>query len=177
MTRLMVLGLLLQNPMSGYEMQLILQQSQTDTWAGILPGSIYHALKKMTQEELVEVEAVEQTGHRTKAIYRITPKGKEEFYKLLADTLKMSSVTFPGATYTAISFLDMLPKDEIVSALTEQRRIIEKQYADLKCGEELKAQHVPLSEGIKLIFQNMYDHFEIQLRFLTQLEEVFKKQE
>ncbi len=47
MTRLMVLGMLRTKPMSGYEMQQLMQVSEVDKWAGILPGSIYHALKKM----------------------------------------------------------------------------------------------------------------------------------
>ena len=45
MVRLLVLGLLQFKPLSGYEIQQILQVSQIDVWAGILPGSIYHALK------------------------------------------------------------------------------------------------------------------------------------
>ena len=56
MTRLMVLGLLKSKPMSGYEIQQILTKSQSDSWAGILPGSIYHALKKMEKEGLVEIK-------------------------------------------------------------------------------------------------------------------------
>lgn len=52
MTRLMVLGLLMQyGPMSGYELQQAMQSAQTDTWAGVFPASIYHALKKWIKKD------------------------------------------------------------------------------------------------------------------------------
>lgn len=175
MTRLMVLGLLTKNPMSGYEMQQILQQSKTDTWAGILPGSIYHALKTMEKEELVEIESLEQTGHRTKAVYRITEQGRQEFVKLLEEALRQSSVTFPTTTYTAITFLHALPIDTVLDALAEQRRLIEQQYEMMKAGEQQKESYKDYTEIVQLTFQNMYDHFEIQLKFLAQLEELIRK--
>ena len=72
----MVLGLLKTKPMSGYEIQQLLIISQSDSWAGILPGSIYHALKKMEKEQLVAIDSIEQTGNRSKAIYKITEQGE-----------------------------------------------------------------------------------------------------
>ena len=82
MVRLILLGMLKIRPLSGYEIQQVLQTSQTDVWAGVLPGSIYHALKKMDKEGLVEVDSLEKTGHRIKAIYKITEKGLTEFKRL-----------------------------------------------------------------------------------------------
>ncbi|GIP31592.1 helix-turn-helix transcriptional regulator [Paenibacillus sp. J2TS4] len=174
MTRLMVLGLLTKNSMSGYEMQQILQQSQTDTWTGILPGSIYHAFKTMEKEGLVEIEAVQQTGHRTKAVYRITDRGREEFIRMLEEALRQSSVTFPTTTYTAVTFLNALPRETILEALAEQRRTIEEQYALMKAGEKKKVTYKDFTEIVQLSFQNMYDHYEIQLKFLSRLEEIIR---
>ncbi|MFD0713200.1 PadR family transcriptional regulator [Paenibacillus sp. GCM10027626] len=176
MTRLMVLGLLTKYPMSGYEIQQILQQSQTDTWAGILPGSIYHALKTMEKEKLVEIDSVQQTGHRTKAVYRITEQGRREFVKLLEEALRQSSISFPTTTYTAITFLYALPRDIVLDALAEQRKLIEQQYALMKAGEQQKVTYKDYTEIVQLTFQNMYDHYEIQLKFLARLEELIQKQ-
>ena len=85
LTRLMVLGCLMQWPMTGYQIQLILQVSQTEQWAGILPGSVYHALKKLEKEGMVMLKGTEKTGNRLKSIYEITPAGKDEFSKLLKE--------------------------------------------------------------------------------------------
>ena len=45
MTKLLVLGLLDGGPMSGYDLQQKLGGADAERWGGVLPGSIYHALK------------------------------------------------------------------------------------------------------------------------------------
>ena len=54
-TEIFVLGFLKIRPMHGYDIQQYLQLTYADYWADILPGSIYNALKKMTQKGWVEV--------------------------------------------------------------------------------------------------------------------------
>lgn len=172
MTRLMVLGLLTNYPMSGYEMQQLLQQSQTDQWAGILPGSIYHALKKLAKEKLIEIETIEHTGNRQKAVYKITEQGRDEFKRLLIDTLLESSVTFPTGLYTAVSFLHTLPTKDVIDAIEQQRNNLEQGLAEMKQGEKLKAAHVPLDDIVLLTFENIYEQYRIQLSFLSKLREL-----
>ena len=109
LTRLFVLGLLMQRPMAGYAIQVILQLSQTQQWARVLPGSVYHALKKLADEGFVVLQATEQAGNRSKAIYAITPEGKEEFRKLLKEAWSTPVLHFPAEIYAALSFLDDLP--------------------------------------------------------------------
>jgi len=82
-TRLFVLGLLSFQPMSGYAIQHYLHLNRAEQWAEIWPGSIHYALKKLAAEGLIKLQATEQTGYRTKAIYAITAAGIEEFHRLL----------------------------------------------------------------------------------------------
>lgn len=169
MVRLMVLGMLKLRPLSGYEIQQVLQTSQTDIWAGVLPGSIYHALKKMDKEGLVEVDSVEQTGHRIKAIYKITEKGQEEFIKLLKESLREKSVCLPGTLYAAMSFMHELALADQIEALTEQKGLLEREMELLKAGEKIKEQHVTLNGIARLQFENMYAHYELQIDFIEKL--------
>ncbi|MFR4561382.1 MAG: PadR family transcriptional regulator [Flavonifractor plautii] len=67
MTKLLVLGLLDGGPMSGYDLQQKLGGADAERWGGVLPGSIYHALKKLEGEGCIALAGVEQTGHRQKA--------------------------------------------------------------------------------------------------------------
>ncbi|TXC92652.1 PadR family transcriptional regulator [Metabacillus litoralis] len=179
MTRLMVLGLLRVKNMSGYEIQQLLQQSKTDTWAGILPGSIYHALKKMDKEGLVKVETLEQTGNRSKAIYAITSKGEEECQMLLLDAFSAQSVHLPSMLYTGMSLLtmhkDLIDVDKITQKLEEQKNLIEKQIVTVKAGREQKAMYVEIDELTQLTFDNMLDHYQLQMKFLEDIAETLKK--
>ncbi|OCA82298.1 hypothetical protein A8F94_20520 [Bacillus sp. FJAT-27225] len=175
MTRLMVLGLLKMKSMSGYEMQQILQVSQTDRWAGILPGSIYHALKKMEKEELVEVETVEKTGHRIKAIYRITDNGLIEFQKLLKESLQASSVLLPSTLYTGLSFIQHLAPNEAVEALEHQKVLLKAGLTEQKNGNEAKRAALGhLDEITEMTFKNIYRQYELQVELIDSLIDLYR---
>ena len=169
MTRLMVLGLLKTKPMSGYEIQQILTSSQSDSWAGILPGSIYHALKKMEKEGLVEIDTIEKTGNRSKAIYKITADGEIEFDKLLLDSLQVNSVLLPSNLYTGLSFIEHLTNDEIVQSLKRQQIVLEEQLNKLRDGIEIKRTHMPMNEVTEMLFQNVFKQYELQIELLDNL--------
>jgi DNA-binding PadR family transcriptional regulator len=73
----MVLGLLTKSDsLSGYEIQQALNMVQSSKWAEVFPASIYHALKKKANEELIRVKAIEMTGKRSETIYCITRRGE-----------------------------------------------------------------------------------------------------
>ena len=62
MTKLLVLGLLDGGPMSGYDLQQKLGGADAERWGGVLPGSIYHALKKLEGEGCIALAGA--TGRR-----------------------------------------------------------------------------------------------------------------
>ncbi|MFE8703542.1 PadR family transcriptional regulator [Cytobacillus sp. FJAT-54145] len=175
MTRLMVLGILRSKSMSGYEIQQILQVSEADRWAGILPGSIYHALKKMEKEELVEVDKVEQTGHRIKAIYKITSKGEEEFQKLLLQSLKSSSVSLPSELYTGLSFIHSALKEDVLEALRAQKELLIKELRRHKEGIEVKRKYMEVDAITELTFENIYKQYDIQIELMDSLINIYEK--
>src|SRR5215813_6910920 len=109
-TRMVVLGLLAYAPQSGYDMQRLLQQSRAEQWADILPGSIYHALKRLHADGLATLEATEQTGFRLKATYSITPAGRDELRRLLREAWRTPSSSQPAQLYAALSFIHALPR-------------------------------------------------------------------
>lgn len=155
--------------MSGYEIQQILTRSQSDSWAGILPGSIYHALKKMEKEGLVEIDSIEKTGNRSKAIYKITTDGEKEFDELLLESLQVSSVYLPSNLYTGLSFIQHLSNTEIIQSLKNQQILLEEQLNKLKAGIEIKRTHMPLDEVTEMLFQNVFKQYELQLELLNNL--------
>jgi len=173
LTRLFVLGLLARRPMTGYEIQVILQLSRTEQWVGILPGSVYHALKKLASEGLVVLRTTEQTGNRTKAIYAITPAGEEEFRRVLRDTWRMPALHFPSGLYAALSFLEDLPLEEVLRSLDEQIGALERELAVWNAGEVAKAEvaSMPLPGYLHALFANGREHIEADLRFLRYLRD------
>jgi DNA-binding PadR family transcriptional regulator len=159
--------------MAGYAIQVVLQLSQTQQWARVLPGSVYHALKKLADEGFVVLQATEQAGNRSKAIYGITAAGKEEFRTLLKEAWSTPVLHFPAEIYAALSFLDDLPREEIVLALDERIAALERELATWNEGENKKAEFMqgPLPDYLQALFANGREHMEVDLRFLRYLRE------
>ncbi|SMO95148.1 PadR family transcriptional regulator [Melghirimyces algeriensis] len=176
MTRTMVLGLLKVNgPMSGYEMQKMMESSQTDMWAYVKPASIYHALKKMQDEGKVILEKVEKTGLRTKSIFKITEDGEYELNQLLIDSFTNSSVVFPAPLYTALTFMENLNNEQILNSLEKQKQEITRVYDSMKAGYEVKQEALEeLPDNVNIIFNNMYDQCELQLKTIEEIIKTIK---
>ncbi|MCG0239423.1 MAG: helix-turn-helix transcriptional regulator [Firmicutes bacterium] len=177
MTRLVVLGLLSRRPMHGYEIQQMLQVTQSERWANILPGSIYHALRKLEEEGLVEVQATERTGHRTRAVYRITEAGRQEYRRLLAAAWAEPTVALPRDLYLVLGFLDDLPRTEVLAAIERRIAALEAELAAWNAGEAakeeaLRAQGASLPPYLKAVFANGRAHLEADLQLLRYLREV-----
>ncbi|MGN7383277.1 PadR family transcriptional regulator [Paenibacillus sp. SAFN-117] len=171
MTRAMVLGLLkAHGPMSGYEIQQMMESSQTDIWAYVKPASIYHALKKMQEEGKVVLEKVENTGLRTRSIFRITEIGEDELNQLLINSFSYSSVVFPAAFYTALTFMENLDNEEILNSLEKQKEEIINIFNKMKVGYELKQKALgKIPDHIHVIFNNMYEQCELQLKSIEEI--------
>ena len=63
MIRLLVLWLLDNEPMSGYDIKQMLQTMDAKRWGGVLIGSIYYALKKLEKNEYICVTDMEQAQY------------------------------------------------------------------------------------------------------------------
>lgn len=168
MIKLLVLALLNMQPMSGYEIKGMLEQSDAQRWAGILPGSIYNALKKLEQAGYIEVASIEKSGHRQKAIYRITTAGRSYQRELLQETLRQSNVNYPTDLYASLGLLQQLPKAEALQALQENRYQLVQEARAIEEG--LQAKKLAMKEEIpalnQLVFTHMFETIDAQLRLI-----------
>ena len=119
-TRLLVLGVVrMFGRAHGYQVRRELLSWSADKWANVQPGSIYHALKKMTAEDLLEKIDVEPgDGGPDRVAYRLSPAGEQEFQVLLSKGL-----SDPGASNAelcaAISLMPALPRRNVISLLRQ----------------------------------------------------------
>jgi len=173
LTRVFVLGLLSFHPMSGYAIQHYLRLNRAEQWAGILPGSIHYALKKLDAEGLVTLQATEQTGYRTKVIYAITPAGKEEFHRLLEQLWSTPAPHYPAGLYTALTFLNALPGETVLAAIDAHIAALQSKLEVWNRGEATQAVEIPreMQAFVRLSFANGHEHMEVDLRFLRLLRE------
>jgi DNA-binding PadR family transcriptional regulator len=115
---MMILGLVQwMQPVHGYDVRRELLSWSADKWANVQPGSIYHALRKLADEELLREVTTEQVGARpARTTYEITEKGSAEFLSLLR-TNWWHLASPPDPFMAAFSFLPAMARTEAAAAL------------------------------------------------------------
>ena len=122
---MMILGLVRgMQPVHGYDVRRELLSWNADEWANVAPGSIYHALKKLAEEGMLEQVATERVGTRpARTTYRTTAKGDAEFEELLRQYWwELDQPVDPFLS--AMGFLPALPRDEGAAALRNRARML-----------------------------------------------------
>src|SRR5690348_7706365 len=97
----------------GYQVRRELLGWSADRWANVAPGSIYHALKQMTKEGLLEPVDQEEAGAGPERTgYRLTADGEAEFQTLLSKSITDvdSDRTGEYSLAAALTFMTALPR-------------------------------------------------------------------
>jgi DNA-binding PadR family transcriptional regulator len=129
-TRMLMLGLISWlEPVHGYQVRRELTSWNVENWTDLKPGSIYHALRKMTEEGLLDEVGTEQVaGRPARTTYRTTFAGREEFLRLLRKYWwEQHHPTDPFVV--ALSFLPALSRREAVLALRNRAAVL-RGYVD-----------------------------------------------
>ena len=76
--RLFILGTLAATgPLHGHQIRQQAQTDRTETWTDIQVGSVYGALKRLANENLIREVRTEKVGNRPeRTVYEITPEGR-----------------------------------------------------------------------------------------------------
>lgn len=119
--RLLVLGVMrLRQPTYGYAVRRELLSWRAETWTNVKPGSIYHALKQLTQEGKLSAFGTQgSTQGPGRTLFELTEAGEAEFRKLMDEALVSVDMEELGA---GIAFMDALPRAHVIEKLREQRR-------------------------------------------------------
>lgn len=77
-----VLGLLMEKELSGYDIKIVFEDVFTHFFDGSF-GMIYPTLRQLENEGKIKKEVVMQEGKPNKKMYFITDEGREEFYQYM----------------------------------------------------------------------------------------------
>ncbi len=167
-TRLVILGLLRERPLYGYELKQIVEEHMGD-WTNVAFGSIYFALKKLAEEGFVEQVAVEQEGNRpSRTIYEITEPGRAEFLHLLREVWRKVERHY----YTidvGLAFVEALPVEEVKSHLRERiaQLLSIVQHIGQHQAEQMAQPEVPAAATA--VFDHGLAHFRAELNWTRDL--------
>ncbi|ONI79870.1 transcriptional regulator [Actinosynnema sp. ALI-1.44] len=119
-TRLLVLGVVRGfGRAHGYLVRAQLVTWGAQDWANIRWGSLYHALRKLTADDLLTAA---EDG-RGRVDYEITARGEAEFFRLLRSALSEPAPR-PDMLAAGLSLLPALGRAEAVELLRARQRIL-----------------------------------------------------
>jgi DNA-binding PadR family transcriptional regulator len=113
----------------GYQVRQDLLMWAADRWANVKQGSIYHALKKLTAENLLEAVHTEESNlGPDRVVYRITQQGEGDFYFLMSKGLGDTD-SGPAMFNAALPFITALDRSTLLHLLKSRIRQTEGQMA------------------------------------------------
>jgi DNA-binding PadR family transcriptional regulator len=142
---LLLLGLLLQGPRSGYDIDRFLR-TRGALYADLKKANVYYLLDRLAREGFLAVEAEPgaRGPRRERLIYSLTDQGRERFDELLREVLRVPETQYSGVG-AAITFLDRLPGTEAITLLQERREAAATRRSELAALVEMH-RHLPLIE-------------------------------
>ncbi len=167
-TRLVILGLLREQPMYGYEIKQTIETYMKD-WTSIAFGSIYFALDKLEEEGLIEKVAVEQQGNRpARSVYQVTQAGKDEFLQLLRTTWSDTERAYFSLDI-GLFFLPALPVEEVKGYVQGRIARLEGAIQYLTGHREEKMEDLSIPPVGRAIFSHALVHFQAELAWTREL--------
>jgi DNA-binding PadR family transcriptional regulator len=120
-TRLLVLGIVRgYGRAHGYRIGNDLLSWGADEWANVKWGSIYHALRSLTEGGFL----LDHNDVPGRTEYELTERGEAEYMKLLRDALRRPQPR-PDFLGAALAMLPSLPREEAVALLKERLTALE----------------------------------------------------
>ena len=171
--RLVILGLLREKPLYGYEIKQIIEEHMSD-WTSIAFGSIYFALNKLAEEGFIEKIQVEKQGKRpSREVYQITEAGREEFKRLLREVWKDQERQYYSID-VGLAFSDALPPEELMGYMQERVRQLEYtlRYLDGHEADEMNREDMP--PMAKAVFEHSRVHYQAELAWMKDLLQQFE---
>jgi DNA-binding PadR family transcriptional regulator len=165
--RLLVLGLLQQRPMHGYELKRIAHENRIESWSGVLAGSIYHALKTLQRERLITTAREQKPSVRPRVVYSITATGRRELKLLVKQALAAPVRGFPTDLYGALLHIQAVSPREKEDAITRQIDSLEAEIAE---WSSVRPKQLGDSVEAALLFDNALRHMRMNLDLLKRLQ-------
>ncbi len=127
---ILVLGLLLDRPMHGYEISQTVKTEGVTTWFNISTPAIYYSLKKLRQQSLIS-ETRARGGGAEKSVYHLTERGRREFFASM-ETVLASDEPVRFEYDLGIFLLNKLPQDKALSLLERRQEFLRRWAQDLE---------------------------------------------
>jgi DNA-binding PadR family transcriptional regulator len=128
---------LAERPMHPYEVATTLRQRNKHESVRLNYGSLYAVVEALHKRGLITPEGTEREGRLPeRTVYTLTEAGKVEMHDWLTELIATPVNDYP-AFEAALSFLPVLPPQEVISLLRERAMRLEIERAQAQATHEL----------------------------------------
>jgi len=131
---LAILGMIYENPMYGYEIEKVMQETSMNDWTEIAFSSIYFLLKRLESKNLIISKIEQNEKNQTRKIYSTTEIGKQQTKEKLKDILSHHEKTI-WQIDLGMAYQQILSQKEVKECLLLYEEEIDK---SIVCYKELQ---------------------------------------
>lgn len=115
-----VLALLSEREMHPYEMYQLIRERHEDRVVKLRPGSLYHTVERLAEQELIAVSGTARAGNRPeRTSYTILPDGRALLTERICELLRTPANEYPQFPL-ALSEAHHLTRDQVIGLLRER---------------------------------------------------------
>ncbi len=136
---LAVLGLVVQQPRHGYQIEQVIEERGMRRWTDIGFSSIYFLLKKLERQKLIkgEWEKTKQGKERWVKVYSPTDAGREAFHAAIIEVLSVPQPS-PHPIMLGLANIPTLSIEETLAALSQYSQHLKEKREILRTALDNK---------------------------------------
>ena len=166
---MMLIGLLLDRPMHGYELAEVL--SGLGQWADMGRTSVYYTLGRLERDGLV-TKHVERHGDKPeRSVYSMTEEGRNAFFRSIEETLRAGSEPL-SALDVAIFYSNRLDQEAVVDAVRERIASLEEEITESVEQMSRDGEGSAVDLPLRLVLQRRLALLRANVEFLEGLVEL-----
>ncbi len=169
---LVVLGLLNQKSMHGYQLYHEIERTRMEYWAQVNLASIYNTLNRLEQGKMIGAKKEKPGKMPERSVYHLTKKGKEKLASLLEQTLKGNRMD-PTNFVVGVALIKGLPKRKALDCLQFRKGVLQKDLTQLIKANKDEAGRMPLPLGF--VVQSAIDHLRLGIKEIDGLLKQIQK--
>jgi DNA-binding PadR family transcriptional regulator len=166
--RLFILGTLAASgPLHGHQIRQQAQNDHTETWTDIQVGSVYGALKRLANEDLIREVRTEKVGNRPeRTVYEITPAGRRSLAAIHQTALRDLDRHYDPFDLALAQARD-IPEEHLEQIVENRLGAFRVQLATQRHAAEHADPY--LNEAERMVIQHLIARTEAEVRWHTEL--------
>jgi len=171
---LVVLGLLKEMPMHGYQLYHEIEKRNMEAWAQVNLASVYNTLDRLRRAKMVEAKKEKPGKMPEREVFHITRKGKQKLATLVEEAI--TDDRMPDNNFcVGVAFLSGLSKKKALESLEVKRKVLKKVVAHLESQKKDESRAMPLNW--RFLLRYGIEHVQLDIKKIEELKRKISKLE